>query len=202
MAIPVPLKTYSNLPLFHNNSDLKSDLNKVGGVYGIININDGKQYIGSSLNLFDRLSNHIKGTSSNIRLQRSIAKHGLENFIIVIYYFHTDSNIILTDVETNFIQSFPFKNLYNFKKDAKSMLGYKHTNKAITKMKLRLANKLNHPMYGKRHTLEAIKAIGRPGELNPMFNKKHSIEVINKISISTSKTPRLWRQGCMTKIII
>ena len=43
-------------------------------------------------------------------------KHGLKNFIIVIYYFHKDTNVILTDIETAIIKRFPFENLYNFKK--------------------------------------------------------------------------------------
>jgi len=29
--------------------------------------------------------------------------------------------------------------------------------------------KLNHPMFGKTHTKEAISLISKPGELNPMF---------------------------------
>lgn len=159
-------------------------------MYGIFHLKDGKQYIGSSLNLYDRLNDHLKGVSSNIRLQCSITKSGLNNFIFVIYYFHKDPLVILTDVETEIINSFPFEDLYNFKKDAKSMLGYKHTAEAIEKMKKRLTDKTNHPMCGKTHTLEAIKAISKPGELNPMCNKTHSSKTKKKkISISLSKTP-------------
>lgn len=54
------------------------------------------------------------------------------------------------------------------------MLGYKHTAEAIAKIKLRLSNKKNHPMFGKTHTLEALQTISKPGEWNPMFNKKHN----------------------------
>jgi group I intron endonuclease len=90
----VPLKIYKNLS---KAKIFKEDLTKVGGVYGILHISDGKQYIGSSLDLYSRLCDHLKGVSSNIRLQRSIAKYGLNNFIIVIYYLHKDPNIILTD---------------------------------------------------------------------------------------------------------
>jgi len=92
-------------------------------------------------------------------------------------------------METEVINSFPFEDLYNFKKEANSMLGYKHTADAIAKMKLRLADKSNHPIYGKNHTFEAIKLISKPGLLNPMFNKKHKIESRQKISIALSKTP-------------
>lgn len=93
----------------------------------------------------------------------------------------------MTDIETEVIKSFPFNLLYNFKKDAKSSLGYKHTDEAIKKMKLRLSNKLNHPMYGKKHSKMALKAISKPGKLNPMYGKTHSIATRQKISSSRSK---------------
>ena len=79
------------------------------------------------------------------------------------------------------------EDLYNFKKEASSSLGYKHTAEAIQKMKKRLADKTKHPMYGKKHTLDSLKAISKPGELNPMFNTKHTIEAKKKISDALSK---------------
>jgi len=105
--------------------------------------NKQKQYIGSSLNLFERLSDHVNGRDSNSRLQRSILKYGIDKFVFVIYYWHEDSAVILTDIETEVIKSFPFEDLYNYKKEAKSLLGYKHTLEAINKMKLRFKDKLN-----------------------------------------------------------
>jgi group I intron endonuclease len=69
------------------------------------------------------------------------------------------------------------------------MLGYKHTAEAVAKMKKRLENKINHPMYKKTHNIQALKAISKPGKLNPMYNKIHSIEIRKKMSISNSKNP-------------
>ena len=63
-------------------------------------------------------------------------------------------------METKVIQSFPLEELFNFKKEADSMLGYKHTAEAIEKMKLRFVDKTNHPMFGKNHTLESLSFSG------------------------------------------
>lgn len=52
-----PLKTYRDLS---NTNFLKKDLGNLGGVYGLILIKSYKQYIGSSLNLYSRLVDHIK----------------------------------------------------------------------------------------------------------------------------------------------
>lgn len=187
----LPIKIYDNLT---NPENFRSDLHKVGGVYGIVNISYPKkikQYIGSSQDLYHRLLDHLNGRDSNSRLQRSIAKYGIENFKIYIYYFHLarSTNVILTDLETEVIKSFSFYTLYNFKKEANSSLGYKHTIKAIKKMKLRFKDKTKHPMYGKKHDSFAISKISKPGNLNPMFGKTHSIETKIKMSLSRSKVP-------------
>ena len=81
----LPLKTYKDLS---KPDKFQKELMKVGGVYGFINLKDNKQYIGSSLNQYERLTDPLREVSSNIKLQRSIAKSGLSNFIFVIYYFH------------------------------------------------------------------------------------------------------------------
>lgn len=168
---------------------MRSDLYNVGGVYAFFHLPDGKQYIGSASNLYKRLREHLKGEKSNTRLQRSIAKSGLDSFNFVIYYFRKDPFVTLTDIETEIIRSFPFEDLYNFKREASSMLGYKHTAEAIAKMKLRLADKTKHPMYGKKHSLSALQAISKSGVLNPMYNKVHSLETRKKISLARSRNP-------------
>jgi len=58
---------------------------------------------------------HLKGRDSNSRLQRSINKYGISNFELVIYYFDIDPSVMLTDIETVWIKTFPFENLYNYK---------------------------------------------------------------------------------------
>ena len=101
-SIPLkPLKTYPDLFEPLSLKILKKDLGNLGGVYGIIHVKSSKQYIGSSLNLYDRLIDHIKERDSNLRLQRSIKKYGLNSFNIVIYYFHSDPAVLLTDIETS-----------------------------------------------------------------------------------------------------
>jgi group I intron endonuclease len=72
---------------------------------------------------------------------------------------------------------------------ANSLLGYKHTPKAIKKMETRFLNKENHPMFGKSHSEDAKKLISTPGILNPMYNKTDSINTKQLISLKLSKRP-------------
>jgi hypothetical protein len=76
-----PIKVYKDLT---RPAKFKIELHKVGGVYGLVNISDStniKQYIGSSKDLYQRLSDHLNGRDSNSRLQRSISKYGIEKFL-------------------------------------------------------------------------------------------------------------------------
>jgi len=185
-VIPIkPLKTYKDLS---NTKLLKKDLSNLGGVYGLKHIKSSKQYIGSSKNLYSRLMNHIKGRESNLRLQRSINKYDLKSFNIVIYYFHKDPAVLLTDIETTVISAFPSSSLFNLhlKKKANSMLGYKHNKQAIEKMKSRFVNKINHPIFGKTHDKEPLNLISKPEKFNPMFGKTQSECTKNIMSIKKS----------------
>lgn len=184
----IPLMKFSNLSDKNISLLLKKELGNKGGVYGILNTESDFQYIGSSFNLHSRLMDHIKGRYSNLKLQRAIKKIGILKFNILIYYFHTEPDIILTDIETKFIFSFPFDSLYNFKKEAISMVGYKHMKQAIAKMKLHYLNKNNHPMFGKKHTELSLSLISKPGNLNLMFGKKHKLST--KILMSLKKSSR------------
>lgn len=81
-------------------------------------------------------------------------KYGLDKFNIYAYeYFNYENKTVsskaLTDLETSYITRFDLRKLYNYKVTATSMLGYKHTEYAILKMKKHYENKNNHPMFGK-----------------------------------------------------
>lgn len=162
-----------------NVDSYKEILKNKGGVYSFINTVNGKQYIGSAKDFYIRLNEHLNNKKSNVSLQKAFNKYGLDKFNWVIYeYFSYETKILsnegLTKLETSYIKAFDFSTLYNMKREASSMLGYKHTDEAIQKMIERYKDKTNHPMFGKSHSEEVLKLISKPGELNPMFGKKHS----------------------------
>lgn len=116
---------------------------------------------------------------SNIALQNAIIKYGLDKFNLCIYeYFTYHSKVVshkaLTDLETSYIEKYPFDISYNFMKTATSIAGYKHTDEAKLKMLKRFEDKSNQPMYGKTHEDRVRKLFSKAGKLNPMFGKQHS----------------------------
>ena len=190
----VPIFTINNL----NNKDcIKSSrplLKDKGGIYSFINTVNGNQYIGSAKDFYLRLNEHLDNKKSNLALQKAFVKYGLDRFNFCVFeYFTYESKIIshkaLTDLETRYISRFNFDSLYNFKATATSSLGYKHTEEARLKMVDYYKCKINHPMFGKTHTEEALALISKPGELNLMFGKKHSEATKAAMSEKKNKYP-------------
>jgi len=67
-----------NLHLAEIQILIRRELSKKSGVYGFLCKTTGKLYIGSSINLTFRFSEHINGSKSNILLQRAINKYNLQ----------------------------------------------------------------------------------------------------------------------------
>jgi group I intron endonuclease len=194
ISTPVPIKVFNNL----DNNEMvilyAKLLRNKAGIYCFVNTINNKRYIGSAKDLYLRLIEHLAGKKSNSALQKAILKYGLDKFDFCVYEYFTYhskvvSNKALTDLETSYIEKYPFENLYNFMKTATSLESYKHTDEAKLKMLDRFKDKSNHPMYGKKHTEESLKLISKPGELNPMYGKLHSEETKGKISCRMSKHP-------------
>jgi hypothetical protein len=184
---------------------LKRDLTNLGGVYGLIHVESSKQYIGSSLNLYLRLMNHIKGKDSNFRLQRAIKKYNLKNFNVVIYYFHEGPAASLREIETLIISVFPFSYLFNLKKKANSISGCPNTKQAIEKMKSRFVNRL---MFGKTKSENTHKfkqiSIKKPlGLYDENFNliEKYSnqVELANKFGVHKTTISKNIKSGKLFK---
>jgi group I intron endonuclease len=190
-----PRKIYDNINEMQTINNITIELKNTKGIYGFLCKINGMLYIGSSENLVKRFKEHIKGRKSNIRLQRAIKKHGLNNFCYIIFEFYDlNSKTLLIDMETKYISDFNIENLYNFKIIGQSMLGYKHGIEAIQKM-LNRFKLYKHSMLGKQHTINAKERISlaMKGHYNPMFRKKHTTKAKNLISLALSKPVYMYK---------
>ena len=190
-----PVITFNDITNYEIVLSYSDLLKRKSGVYCFINTVNGKLYIGSAKDLYLRLIEHLSNKKSNAALQKAIDKYGLDKFRFgVLEYFVYDNKLVshkgLTDLETSYIIKYPFDKLYNLKKNATSLAGYKHTDEAKLKMLARFKDKYSHPMFGSTHTAEARKLISKPGELNPMFGKSHSPLTREKISDRRSSHPK------------
>lgn len=97
------------------------------GIYSLIQLSSGLQYIGSASYFPGRWSKHRRelsaGTHHNPHLQRAWLKHGPADFEFRILELADKADLI--PVEQRWIDSFPFERLFNIRRDAASNAGVK-----------------------------------------------------------------------------
>jgi len=109
-------------------------------IYQIRNINNGKVYIGSTMDYLGRQRRHLCRLNNNnhhsIILQRSWNKHGGDNFIFEILEVIYDKNVLLEREQyyLDIYDSYNPKNGYNICKVAGSSIGFNHTEETKVKM--------------------------------------------------------------------
>lgn len=157
-------------------------MNKICGIYKILNIINNKIYIGSSKELYTRIKRHKYQLKNNIHgnfhLQNAWNKYGEKSFIFeIIKKCELDNLINLEEYYINKYKSNNRKFGYNIESficGRKEMSS--NTKSKISKTKLK-AN-LSSPMKGKTHSLEAREKI-RLANLGRKFTKEHKQKIVN-----------------------
>lgn len=147
------------------------------GIYKIINIRNGKFYLGSSKNLSQRKKKHIyelnKGTHHSSYLQNAYNKYGAENFKFTIIEYVEENRLL--EVEQQYLDE-----LKPYLEDIGYNMSEKATNCVLTGQDhwtYGLPTEKHH-WYGKHHTEETKKKISesQKGELNHMYGKRYKIK--------------------------
>jgi len=154
---------------------------EVGTIYIVINLLNGKMYVGQTIRNFDlrQKEHHRKGDS--ILLYRAIKKYGQKNFKWISY------SCIIEDLDWH--ETFLIKELETLAPNGYNIEGGGNKNKIITeitkkKMRKNHANFSgeNHPQYG-THPSEKTKekkkqtSLKKYGELHPMKTEKMKKEM-------------------------
>jgi GIY-YIG catalytic domain/NUMOD1 domain len=136
-----PVLTYNNLEEC-KSSILKENKGK-SGVYRLINRISHESYIGSSINITNRLrkyysTNYIKDKiiRDNSRIYRALLKNGYCNFYLEILEYCDKSLIIKR--EQYYLDL--VKPEYNILKTAGSLLGFRHSKLTLIKFKTRTSS--------------------------------------------------------------
>lgn len=158
------------------------------GVYRWKNIDSGKMYVGSSVDLYRRFLQYynikyITRVSKSSLISRALLKHGYSKFELDILEI-CDPSIVI-EREQYYIDI--LKPDYNILQVAGSLFGYKHTEESLAKMKQIALNrsdetkaKLREAALGKtyNHTEETKMKLR-----NAILGKKHTEETREKLRI-------------------
>ena len=198
---------YNNLQDKDTLISIKKDLVKLGGVYTFVHNESKRQYIGSSVNLARRISDHLSNKDSNIHLQRAISKYDISNFsLYVLELLPTDEDLTSEELSITLIKMEQkyldyFKDKYNINpKAGKTRLGAKHSE--ASKELMSVWRKENPAFLNKTHSPEVIAAMRAraTGSNNPMFGKP--VTESNKMLLSNlySKSVYLYDANTLTLI--
>lgn len=151
------------------------------GIYMITNKINNKKYIGQSINIKRRKSEHFYKKCDMV-ISRSIFKHGKENFDFKILELCEESQ--LNELEIKYITQYKSNNrVFGYNVDNGGNCTGKMSEE--TKQKLSEANKgEKNAFYGKKHTEEVKNKIREHHKNNENYafhNKKHSVETLQKM---------------------
>ena len=166
------------------------------GIYKIINILNGRIYIGSTVNLKTRKATHFSllknGKHQNQFLQNDFNKCGNKAFVFEVITFVNKEELLI--VEQQYIDQY-FDNqtmCYNINKKAESRIGTKCSEKTKNILSKMFLNKSWVQLYGNNKAAKMKKALshamkGKPskrlfGSENAFYGKRHTEKTKKKIS--------------------
>ena len=198
---------YSNADT--DKSKILSDNKGKAGIYQWTHKESGKTYIGSAVNISNRLKdyyskNHLE-RNKTMYINNALLQHGYDAFSLTILEYVDISTLSIEEARKLIIlrEQFFLDYLspeYNILKVAGSSLDFIHSEKTKTKISEALTGE-NHPrgMLGKSYSAETKAKIsktlisieitgenhpmfGKTGKNHPLFGKAHSAETIAKMS--------------------
>jgi len=164
----IPVMSYTDL-LIQKKQIMQENKNK-SGIYRLVNKTNGKIYIGSSVNMSSRFYKYYNITyitkfRKNSLIHKAFLKYGYSNFCLEILEYCKPLDVVKR--EQYYIDL--LKPGYNILQKAGSLLGFKHSEETLAKMKER------------KHSEETLAK---------MKERKHSEETRAKISIAKAGKPK------------
>lgn len=150
----------------------------VAGIYLWLNRENGKMYVGSSMNLYTRILGYLRFNNLHGMIGNALRKHGLNGFVLVLFLFPNTTRSLVLALEQYVLDNCVCA--YNILPTAGSPTGYKHSDEAKEKMKGRKLSdehkdKISAALQGNTNS---------KGIPSPMKGKKLSDEHKAKLSAS------------------
>lgn len=158
-------------------------------MYKIVNLKNGKVYVGSAENLRTRWTHHLSSLRNKKHtkyIQNAFNKHGERFFLFIIIEFVEDKNELIPreQIWLDYYESYLPKNGYNICRFAWSPLGTKLSDKRKRQISLAVKG-INHPMFGKKHTDKSKQQMSasKKGMIGTWVGRKHSKKTRERMSL-------------------
>lgn len=163
------------------------------GIYLITNKSNGKQYVGSAVNLGQRFGKnyfsfaYLNRAGTSI-INAALLKYGYSNFWVTIIEYVEPTRVVLYSRETFWIAF--FKPVYNILQYGSSPLGFKHSTATKELISLSRKGELNSQFGVQRFGLE-----------NPFFGINHTEETKNKMAAAKGTRIYVYRIDALGNLI-
>lgn len=157
------------------------------GIYMITNKMNNKKYIGQSVNIKRRKSEHFTKHCNKMVISNAIFKHGKENFDFEVLEECDESQ--LNELEIKYITEYKSNNReFGYNVDNGGNGTGKMSEETKQKIKKSSTGDKNH-FYGKKHTDEVKNLISKlsSGKNNSFYGKKHTEERNKQLSIKNKE---------------
>ena len=185
-----------------DRSSILSNNKGRAGIYMWTHLESGRIYVGSAFDLSKRLKNYYSPTYlkwADNYISRALLFHTHSAFSLSILEYIDITNLsvegsrVLVLEREQFYLDLVFSegaepaNTYNILKTAGSLIGYKHTEESLAKMKGRTNSaetiaKMSEAQKSVDRTGENHPMYGKTGALNPMYGKTHTTDTKALIS--------------------
>jgi group I intron endonuclease len=172
----IPLYSYEDI--IGSRFQIQKDLNKKCGVYQFINKNDPtKTYVGSSINLWERIRYHIR-LANNINytyrslLYKGVVKYKWKGFKLIILETVENNKEILLTREQFYLDQ--FKPYYNILSEAGSTIG------RVSSIETR--DKISKSLTGKSHSVETKLKMSEAHK-NKVFSEETKAKLSKEVFI-------------------
>lgn len=173
-----------------NKKIIYSELKSFAGIYLIINLVNGKMYVGSGTvgRIPMRLHKHLFSGKGSQLVWNAVKKYGLDNFAFLILEkinnFTSKDNKNLIDLENNYIKL--LKPEYNLAPKAGNTLGYKQSENSKKKMKLNYSSERRETIASLNRGQKLSLATRKLMRQAALTRKPMSDQVREKISANST----------------
>lgn len=200
------------------------------GIYAITNTVNGKQYIGSSVNIKKRWACHIsgleRGTSRSVRLQSAWSKYGASSFSFTVIEFVPEHSALIEREQYWIERTGCAEDGYNARKRADNNLGAKWTDEsrlrisiaktgtAATAKSIALANAARiakiakdkamgvaHYNAGRKKTPDQLREQGEAQKRANLARKEAGLAPLNSGRITSQETKRKLSAAMMGRVM-
>ncbi len=192
-----PVKSYSDAKLL--KEDILKDNKGQTGVYRWVNHLNGKTYVGSGLNLIKRLGSYFNRNELNRNtrpVQHALLKYGHENFTLEILEYCPQSKLL--EREQFYLDLLVPE--YNILKNAYSLLGFKHSQETIEKLKTKMISPEHKEILSSVHKgkLVSLKTRNKLAVATASYSQKNPL---TPKALSNIKAKTLAREGVSVSIL-